>query len=142
MSDTPASSLAASTRRGGLAIVGLVCALAAMPAYFMLMDFPLLRSTGLPTWIGLGLGCILAVYAAIADRRWWVRSIGGVCGFMLVASVAAWFGMGALPKSSGTPIVGSPAPVFSLPGSDGRPVVLAEQVATGPVLLVFYRGFW
>jgi hypothetical protein len=31
---------------------------------------------------------------------------------------------------------------FTLPAQDGRSVSLAAELAHGPVVLVFYRGFW
>ena len=34
------------------------------------------------------------------------------------------------------------APAFALPAQDGAPVSLAGELAHGPVVLVFYRGFW
>ena len=34
------------------------------------------------------------------------------------------------------------APGFTLPTQDGAPVSLAGALAHGPVVLVFYRGFW
>ena len=34
------------------------------------------------------------------------------------------------------------APAFTLPSQDGAPVSLAGALATGPVVLVCYRGFW
>jgi hypothetical protein len=34
------------------------------------------------------------------------------------------------------------APAFSLPAQDGAPVSLAGTLAGGPVVLVFYRGYW
>lgn len=34
------------------------------------------------------------------------------------------------------------APDFSLPASDGSTWRLAEALARGPVLLIFYRGDW
>ncbi len=34
--------------------------------------------------------------------------------------------------------VGQPAPGFTLPDAEGRPVALAEQLAIGPVVLYFY----
>ncbi len=38
--------------------------------------------------------------------------------------------------------VGTPAPEFTLPASEGRTVSLTALRASGPVLLVFYRGWW
>jgi hypothetical protein len=36
----------------------------------------------------------------------------------------------------------STAPAFALPAQDGRVVSLASELAHGPVVLVFYRGYW
>ena len=38
--------------------------------------------------------------------------------------------------------VGDKAPDFALPDGDGKIVLLAEYLGRGPVVLVFYRGFW
>ncbi len=38
--------------------------------------------------------------------------------------------------------VGTPAPEFTLPASDGRTVSRTALRASGPVLLVFYWGWW
>jgi hypothetical protein len=34
------------------------------------------------------------------------------------------------------------APGFALPAQDGHIVSLADELAHGPVVLVFYRGYW
>ncbi|MBK8235858.1 MAG: redoxin domain-containing protein [Deltaproteobacteria bacterium] len=34
------------------------------------------------------------------------------------------------------------APEFTLPDADGNPVSLAQLRSRGPVVLVFYRGWW
>ena len=34
------------------------------------------------------------------------------------------------------------APDFALPAQDGRVVSLEDELAHGPVVLVFYRGYW
>jgi len=36
----------------------------------------------------------------------------------------------------------SMAPAFALPAQDGRSVSLVSELARGPVVLVFYRGYW
>lgn len=38
--------------------------------------------------------------------------------------------------------VGDRAPVFALPDARGNQVSLADRLASGPVVLVFYRGEW
>ena len=43
--------------------------------------------------------------------------------------------------ASSAPVTGK-APAFVLPAQDGQRVALADALAHGPVVLVFYRGFW
>ena len=38
--------------------------------------------------------------------------------------------------------VGQPAPDFTLPNRDGKPVALSALLARGPVVLSFFRGRW
>ena len=38
--------------------------------------------------------------------------------------------------------VGDKAPDFALPNGDGKTVSLSDYTTRGPVVLVFYRGFW
>lgn len=38
--------------------------------------------------------------------------------------------------------IGGQAPDFELPDQQGRPWRLSEQLARGPVALIFYRGDW
>jgi hypothetical protein len=38
--------------------------------------------------------------------------------------------------------IGDTAAPFALPAQDGRTVSLAAELAHGPVVLVFYRGYW
>lgn len=37
---------------------------------------------------------------------------------------------------------GDKAPDFSLPNGDDQQVKLSDYTARGPVVLIFYRGFW
>jgi peroxiredoxin len=47
----------------------------------------------------------------------------------------------ALHVTSSAP-VGTEVPAFALPAQDGHRVALSDALAHGPVVLVFYRGFW
>ena len=38
--------------------------------------------------------------------------------------------------------VGDKAPDFSLPNPDGKPVTLTDYTSHGPVVVIFYRGYW
>ena len=44
--------------------------------------------------------------------------------------------------SAASVAAGDRAPVFTLAASDGHGVALADELARGPVAIVFYRGFW
>lgn len=44
----------------------------------------------------------------------------------------------ALMLGAATLQVGDPAPDFTLPDTDGRPVTLSKLLADGPVILAFY----
>ncbi len=48
-----------------------------------------------------------------------------------------------LPASNTAPRAGQPAPAFSLPDANGKPVSLSGMLAGNrAVVLVFYRGYW
>lgn len=49
---------------------------------------------------------------------------------------------GHLKAASSAPSQGDAAPDFELPTHSGETFVLSEALAEGPVLLMFYRGFW
>jgi peroxiredoxin len=38
--------------------------------------------------------------------------------------------------------VGDKAPDFSLPNPDGKSVMLTDYTSRGPVVVIFYRGYW
>lgn len=58
----------------------------------------------------------------------------------------AFFLLLSLPALAQTPPVklkvGDTAPDFALPNGDGKLVTLADYTSQGPVILVFYRGYW
>jgi hypothetical protein len=61
----------------------------------------------------------------------------------VVAVVASAGCITALTVTTPPPIAdGSTAPAFALHAQDGHVVALADANAHGPVVLVFYRGFW
>lgn len=49
---------------------------------------------------------------------------------------------GAFGAAEGAPQLGDTFPDFELPLSDGGTYELAEARGAGPVLVMFYRGFW
>ena len=132
---------AAGAPRRALAVAGLVTALLGPVVLVLLIDHPLWRSTGLPAFVAMGLGCVLAAFAWRADRRRVTRILTATT--WLLTAVFAWgfFQWARMPEASGFTRLRQ-APAFTLPDQDGRPVALAELLRKGPVHLVFYRGFW
>lgn len=53
-----------------------------------------------------------------------------------------WFSVGASEESARHPLIGLRAPEFSLLDIDGRQVSLSELNQNGPVVVVFYYGYW
>jgi hypothetical protein len=51
-------------------------------------------------------------------------------------------GCGVTGLQPSRPVVSETAQPFALASSEGRTVSLAESLAGGPVVLVFYRGHW
>ena len=47
-----------------------------------------------------------------------------------------------LPIAKGRPEVGKLLPAFELTGEDGKPLGADKFTGKGPVLFVFFRGFW
>lgn len=136
-----ASQPAGAPTRLGLAVAGVALTLAGAIAYFLLLDQQFLRSTGLPALAGMALGVFCAVQALRRDRRKRVIILCALNGLI----VAAFWGMlllgTRLPEDHAL-ARGDHAPDFTLPDHTGHDVHLADRLASGPVLLVFYRGHW
>jgi peptidoglycan/LPS O-acetylase OafA/YrhL len=129
------------TRRTRVAVVSLVLVLAGPGVYMLLIDVPLLRSSGLPALVLMALGTGLGLFAARSDRRRWVCLLAGLECVLALGFVFVLFGLAVLPESPQFTDLES-APDFTLPDHNGRPVTLSHALRSGPVLLVFYRGHW
>ena len=132
---------AESRRSGGWALLGLLLVLSGPAAYFTLIDQPFMRSTGAPGFALIGAGVLVGVVTAQRDRRAWVRIFVGINLLALVLAVVSFFALAALPA---TPIFAEleTAPDFSLTDHRGQLVSLQKVREGGPVLLIFFRGFW
>ena len=146
MSASPTGELSASgasarvpARRTTLAIVGLLLGLLAPLAWWATIDFPWMRASGGAAWLSLVIGLLLGASAALVDRRPWVRSFALLELAILGLFVWLFFGFARLPAPT-KPL--ERASDFTLPDQLGRSVTLSEELAQGPVLLVFFRGHW
>lgn len=110
--------------------------------------WPFLRDTGL---LNLGLLLLAVVLSALALRRAWSGGLGrrllGVLGLVVSLGLTGLFVAYCyvlsygLPPSDDVVALGERLPAVSLVSHEGEPVDLAEA-SQGPLVLVFYRGFW
>lgn len=135
-----------------LPLLGAVIALA-----FGLVPYALLSAQGtIPAGLrdnpwAMELVAVLATVAAVffaiqAFREKRVRALATVCATLATLSTAGFvflvhFASYDLPPAPKELAVGTPAPEFTLPDEEGRPVSLAS-LRGNPTLLVFYRGSW
>ena len=109
--------------------------------YLFFLDQPFLRSTGLPAVVLMLVGLAVGLWAIRGDRRLRIRILGGLKLLLAVLVVIYfWYGM-VLP--AGSPLAtGEAAPDFTLANHTGEQVTLSQTLSAGPVLLLFYRGYW
>lgn len=61
----------------------------------------------------------------------------------MLLPLAAVLGIGCGVKTRDKPMATEQvAPAFALPDQNGQTVALSSLLATGPAVLVFYRGHW
>ena len=99
-----------------------------------------MRSTGIASWVCLALGIALGFAAIRVDSRRRVRVMLGIDVAIVALFAITYFTFPKLPAAQ-QPMLAR-APDFELTASDGTRVHLADELARGPVLLVFYRGYW
>ena len=123
------------------AIIGLLAVIAGPFAYTMLMDVPWVLSSGAPAFALMALGVALSFVALQRRAKLGTILIAGLNSLLLAVFAIGFFFLAALPASAQFGGLES-APEFSLVDETGTEVRLAAARADGPVLLVFYRGFW
>lgn len=100
-----------------------------------------LRATGASGFSLLAVGIVLGWMAVRQDRRRWLKVMLGLDVFLLCLYAYGLFGLTALPPTPDFEKLTSP-PDFTLSDQAGHAMTLSKAYAAGPVLLVFYRGFW
>jgi hypothetical protein len=125
-----------------VALLGATLVLLGALTYVPLLGVPWIRSTAAPNLALMIVGTALGlVGAARMRRRWpWILAVGE--SLLSLFFVGALFGLLRLPAAPDAPPARAAAPDFTLPDQDGNPVTLSSFRGRGPVLLVFYRGFW
>lgn len=143
--DLPAASEHQSSRPGPspwpLAIAGLLAVIAGPVAYMMLVETPWILTTGAPAFVLMILGVTLSFAAVRRRAKLGPILIAGLNTILLALFTYGFLFLSALPPSEKFAGLKS-APEFSLLDENETKVTLSEARASGPVLLVFYRGFW
>ena len=131
-------------RAAWLAVLSVLLAAGAIATYVLLIRVPLVRNHPEGYVIAFAVALALAVLGVMRGRgrRWPAWIAVGVTGALLLAG--GWFNfvIARVPGTGAAVRVGAPAPDFTLPDAEGRPVSLAKFRGKKPVVLVFYRGYW
>lgn len=128
-------------RRTAHAICALLLALSAPCLWLATIDSPALRASGAAAWIALAVSIGIGGSAAWVDRRLWVRTLASVEVILLGLFAWIFFGFAKLPEARAAEAL-ERASEFTLLDSTGASRALSNELARGPVLLVFFRGSW
>lgn len=126
--------------RAALSLVAVLLAVAAPCAYVATLDVPFLRRSGLLLF-GLLVLALASAARARAMRAPWARTAVTIV-FAVTVWVAWLFFLKARLPADRAPQVGERAPAFVATAYDGAAFDLTAALAKGPILLVFFRGFW
>jgi len=151
-------------RRNFLPLGGfLICGIAFLSYPLFFARFPVTRDVPWVSWLLFGLGLALVGRGLVRSFRqpehYRGRVLGPILGVLSLAFLGLFLAMTLvyarqLPASAGAPQIGAKAPDFTLPDAQGRPVRLANLLASRAggapesgspgswVLLIFYRGYW
>jgi hypothetical protein len=121
-----------------LALLGAACAILAPVAYMATVSTPVGGRTGWAMFTTIAAGLTLVLAALLSDRRKRTIAAAALAAFFALAWTAMFFIALKTPPTSAL----ATAPDFTLLDEGGHPVSLAQERAKGPVLLVFYRGWW
>ncbi len=127
---------------GTLVAVGLLATLAGGVSYFLLLTVPWIRNYAVPNIALVIIGTALCFRAVSKKRSKLVISGTVLSSLVAVGFLLSLFVLMRLPAPQKSFAVGDELPDFTLPNQDERDVTLSDYRGRGPVLLVFYRGFW
>ena len=130
-----------SGRRLLLVLIGLALTLLGLAGWAMLMHVPWLRTTAATAWVGIALGLACTGTGLRGGSRFLVKLVAAAQVLLPAFFVIWFFWLSQLPATGSLDGL-QRAPDFTLPNQDGKQVTLAQELAKGPVLLIFYRGHW
>jgi hypothetical protein len=137
-----------------LLYAGFAVVLVALFSYAFFVLFPITRDFPWANLLLFVIGGALLVIGLVRaygnPERYRGKVVGPILAVLslLVFSLFAYglFYLGRqVPASASAPVVGQPAPDFTLADQDGKSVALQDLLrssGTQAVLLIFYRGYW
>lgn len=140
--ETPIQTTTRKTSAAKLSLVGLLLTLAGGISYFLLMSVPWIRTHAIPNIALAIVGIALCTFALKQRRTKLIIAASAVSYLVAIGFLLSIFVLMRLPAPQTTFAAGQSPPEFTLPNQDGQSISLASYRNKGPVLLVFYRGFW
>lgn len=129
---------------GWIGIAAFAVTLLGWISYPIINKIPGVRRTMWPLWMFFLLGFAVAAAALLLgrtfsglDRALAQAAIGNLPLFLFF-----YFFMMRTPRAKGRPEIGQRLPHFELPSDEGKVISPDDFNGKGPVLLVFFRGFW
>ncbi len=130
------------SRAARYALLGALLTVLGGVSWFLLIEVAWIRTYAIPNvalvLIGMGL-CFTGLKSRQSKITIIASGISAVVGLGFLVSI---FVLMRLPEPATAMANGQLTPDFTLTNQDGHSVSLGNYRSHGPVLLVFYRGFW
>ncbi len=127
-----------------LAISAFILSVLGWASYAPVAKIPFLRSTMWPTWAIIVAAAIMGGVAVALEKSIEFATLGPAAAswILLFLFVVAYTTVLRIPVAPGRPEVGKRIVPFKVIGETGDPVSPQDYQGRGPLLLVFFRGFW
>jgi hypothetical protein len=121
-----------------------VFSLLAWASYIPVSKSPRLRRTMWPTVVLIVLALLgdIAIVLSRASGSDRITALDIVTWITAALFVPVYFFALRVPRSGRRPQAGGTLPVVSFIAEDGQAISSAQFIQRGPLLLVFFRGFW
>ena len=127
------------------ALASLLLAVLGWASYLPLAKNPAYRATLWPMWTALAVAAFLGIIALRKPEQanWFNRSLAILGLLISLLAIPAYLFMLKTPAAEGRPQVGQPLPAIRVKSEYQNDVLSSQSmVSNGPLLLVFFRGFW
>jgi hypothetical protein len=122
-----------------LSITSLVISFLAAISYVPVAKIPGVRQTMWPTW------ALFMLSAGVAGAAMMLEKVNGIAISTLLLFVffaISYFLFLRIPRVAGRPKAGEVIPRFQVQAETGQTLSPDDFAGKGPLLLIFFRGFW